>query len=539
MGFNLGAALSGAAEGASDTYFKLKEQQRRDAEMKQRQEMHDAWKREQLENEQLKALAGETYGRVDTPEAWKTAGGAMGPMPEGEQTALPADAAAAFPAQKLYARDQAAKDFQARAMGINPMKAMDYETKALQTQNLRQGIKKGEYELTALERSSRLDAAFESYMAETHQKLAGMRQEIQGTFDTDGMNGLVKKYGSDFKDATGNSVALVGNALVIKDSKGKVVGQPVTRPEDAVNALSNVIGKKAMESSLDGMLTKGLFRTSAEMMDYFTKRSTMRTQEATAAAATTNAQANMMTAGASVQNAATNAQLAVSHAALYNAQAAMSAAHADLFRQSIKTAENNQSAKEAMQPYLDQIAQVKDPLSDEGRKEVEKLTLQAVTAGAKHSADMVKMLNELKKPDRSQQVDPEIKKAAYKELSEIGTNPKDIAAVKAKWPEVFGMSETDKAVKAAEERRKNPQAIPAAPAAPVPATNVAPAPAAPTSTVPAAALPASAPAVTKSTAYGKTGYQIKGVIGVFSSPEEAQAAWVQKYAPKAPAGRFD
>jgi hypothetical protein len=41
--------------------------------------------------------------------------------------------------------------------------------------------------------------------------------------------------------------------------------------------------------------------------------------------------------------------------------------------------------------------------------------------------------------------------------------------------------------------------------------------------------------VTKSTAYGKTGYQIKGVIGVFSSPQEAQAAWAQKYAPKAPA----
>lgn len=533
MGFNFGAALGGAAEGASDTYFKIKEQQRRDAEMKQRQEIHDAWKREQAENEQLKALAGETYGRVDQPEAFRSAGGQMGPQLEGAQTALPANAAEAFPAQKLYGRDQAMKDFQARAMGINPMKAMDYETKALQTESSRQAIKKGSYELTKLERDARQDAAFESYMSETHQKLAGMRQEIQGTFDTDGMNGLVKKYGSDFKDATGNSVALVGNALVIKDSKGKVVGQPVTRPEDAVNALSNVIGQKAMQASLDGMVTKGLFRNSAELMDYFTKRSTMRTQETTAAAATSNAEANMISARAAAQNAGTQAQLAVSHAALYNAQAAMSSAHADLFKQSIKTAEGNTEAKAAMQPYLDKIAEIKDPLSDEGRREVEKLTLQAVTAGAKHSSDMVKLLGELKKPDKSQapEVDPEAKKAAYKELSEVGTDPKAIAAVKAKWSNVFGPTALDKAIADRAKQTAPAAPAPAAPApAAIPATNTAP-----TSTVPAAALPANAPAVTKSTAYGKTGYQIKGVVGVFGSPQEAQAAWAQKYAPKAPA----
>jgi len=157
MGFNLGAALSGAAEGASDTYFKLKKQKREDEEMQQRKEVHEAFKREQAENEQLKALAGETYGRVDQPESFRTAGGAMGPQLESAQTALPANAAEAFPAQKMYSRDQAMKDFQSRAMGINPTKAMEYETKGLQNQSARQNLKKGEYELTSLERSARLD----------------------------------------------------------------------------------------------------------------------------------------------------------------------------------------------------------------------------------------------------------------------------------------------------------------------------------------------------------------------------------------------
>lgn len=538
MAFNLGAFAGGLAEAGSDSFYKYKEQERRAAEMKQRQEIHDAWKKEQAENEQLKALAGETFGRVDQPAAFRTAGGEMGPQPEGAQPALPADAATAFPAQKMYSRDQALKDFQAKAMGINPMKAMEYETKSLQTEGLRQGIKKGVYELKNLERGAQFDTKFDEFNEETQKQAVKLRQDISQHVDQEGIKGAIKKYGTQYQQATGHTVSQMGNSVVIKDKDGKTLGS-FTDPTDIVNGLTDALGHKLMMSRADAMVTAGVFKNPGELQTYLKDRSTMRTQEATAAAATSNAQANMISARASAQNASTQAQLAVSHAALYNAQAAMSSAHADLFRQSIKTAENNTQAKEAMQPYLDKIAEIKDPLSDEGRREVEKLTLQAVTAGAKHSSDMVKLLGELKKPDKSHslEVDPEAKKAAYKELSEVGTDPKAIAAVKAKWSNVFGPTATDKAIAAAIAKRENPTAAAPAPATPAPAA-IPPTNAAPTSTVPAAALPANAPAVTKSTAYGKTGYQIKGVIGVFGSPEEAQAAWTQKYAPKAPAS-FD
>jgi hypothetical protein len=43
----------------------------------------------------------------------------------------------------------------------------------------------------------------------------------------------------------------------------------------------------------------------------------------------------------------------------------------------------------------------------------------------------------------------------------------------------------------------------------------------------------------KTVAYGKTGYKMPGMLGVFDTPEQAQAAWAQKNAPLAPAGRFD
>lgn len=529
MAFNLGAFAGGLAEAGSDSFYKYKEQERRDAEMKQRQEIHDAWKKEQAETEALKAAYGETLGRADTPEALRTAGGAMGLQPEGAQGALPAGAAAAFPAQKMYGRDQALQAYRNRVMGINPLKGAEILGKM-------QGLRKGELELESAERDAKFNQKFDAFNDQTHKMVFDLHHEIDDHIATNGLKGAVDKYAAAYKEATkGNTVALVGKEMVIKDKDGKVIGKS-SDPVQITNSLSEALEINLMTKRGNDMVKAGMFKNAHELQSFLKDRSTMQTQEATAAAATSNAQANMISARASAQNAGTQAQLAVSHAALYNAQAAMSNAHADLFKQSIKTAEGNTEAKAAMQPYLDKIADIKDPLSDEGRREVEKLTLQAVTAGAKHSSDMVKLLGELKKPDKSQapEVDPEAKKAAYKELSEVGTDPKAIAAVKAKWSNVFGPTALDKAIA---DRAK--QAAPAAPApaAPAPAA-IPPASTAPTSTVPAAALPANAPAVTKSTAYGKTGYQIKGVVGVFGSPQEAQAAWAQKYAPKAPAS-FD
>jgi hypothetical protein len=433
------------------------------------------------------------------------------------------------------------KDFTTRAMGINPTKAMDYETKALQNQGARQNLKKGEnelkkgeYELTSLERSARLDSAFESYMAETNKKLVGVRQDIQSTFDTDGINGLVKKYGSDFRDATGNSVALVGNALVIKDSKGKVIGQPVTRPEDAVNALSNVIGQKAMQASLDGMITKGLFRNSAELMSYFKDRNAMENQTSNAQSQRISALASQTSANASAQNAATQASIAPSTIAQNTAQAGMYNAHANVYNQTLEVAKTNKEARDAMQPFLDQIGALTDP-NGKDRAEFDRLSMKAIAAGATKSADIKGLLEASKRADKSTapEVDPEAKKAAYKELSEVGTDPKAIAAVKAKWSNVFGPTELDKAIAA-----KNKPPVAPAPAAastetPTAIPTAAAPPAAPVA--PATALPTNIPPVTSSTIQGPKKYQIKGVVGVFSSPQEAQAAWAQKYAPKAPA----
>lgn len=453
MGFNFGAFAGGLAKSGVDTYTRLSEEERRDAEAKRQVDIHKAFLRNEQENERLSALSNETFGRVGQTDT-----SALSPREQDNpsvpdlQTGLPQGFQA-----KPYTAEQAAAEFKTRAMGINPLKAADYQAKL-------QGVRRGELELLSIERAAKQDKAFDTHMEETHKSLANMRQDIQGTFDTDGMNGLVKKYGSDFKDATGNSVALMGNALVIKDSKGKVVGQPVTRPEDAINALSNVLGKRAMEASLEGMVTKGLFRNSAELMDYFTKRNNMETQTSNAQSSRISALASQTSANASAQNAATQASIAPSTIAQNQAQAAMYTAHAGVYAQTLEVAKSNKEAREAMQPYLDKIAEITDPGSAEGRKEFERLSMQAMAAGAKKSSDIKGLLDSMKKADKSQlpEIDPKLKEAAYKEYSEAGTDPKALAAVKAKYPGVFGPSALDKAIADKAKQSSAPAAAPAA-----------------------------------------------------------------------------
>ena len=527
MGFNFGAFAGGLAKSGVDTYTRLSEEERRDAEAKRQADIHKAFLRNEQENERLSALSNETFGRVGQTDT-----SALSPREQDNpsvpdlQTGLPQGFQA-----KPYTDEQAAAEFKTRAMGINPLKAAEYQTRL-------QGVRKGELELSSIERAAKQDKAFDAHMDETHKKLAGMRQDIQGTFDTDGMNGLVKKYGSDFKDVTGNSVALVGNALIVKDSKGKVIGEPITRPEDAVNALSNVLGKKAMESSLDAMVTKGLFRNSTEMMDYFTKRNTMEAQ-------TSNAQSSRITANAAAQNAATSASIAPSTIALHNAQAGMATAHAGLFNQSLELAKSNKEAREAMQPFLDQITQIKDPSSAEGKKAIEDLSMKAIAAGAAKSADIKGLLDSIKKQPKEPISNKDIIDFV-KEFGDAPSNEKDkktglpipIRQLPPAKQKAYAEDFFQKGLGTGEQGELRSDVKPA------PRTEAtAPAKTAiPTKTQPAAssaAIPAGAPAPIKTVAYGKTGYKMPGMFGVYDTPEQAQAAWAQKNAPMAPAGRFD
>jgi hypothetical protein len=147
-------------------------------------------------------------------------------------------------------------------------------------------------------------------------------------------------------------------------------------------------------------------------------------------------------------------------------------AHAAVYKNRVDLAKTNKEAGEAVKEALGKY----EALTEEekaGPKGQQVLT-EGALAAAKKSGDITGIMNALKKPDRAT-VTAEAEKAAYALYNEaVSTgDPKRIAAAKAAYPQVFGLSETDKAVKAAEERRKNQPATPAAAPTAAPATPTA------------------------------------------------------------------
>lgn len=139
---------------------------------------------------------------------------------------------------------------------------------------------------------------------------------------------------------------------------------------------------------------------------------------------------------------------------LYNAQAGLASAHAGVFNNMLEAAKTNKAAGEAMKPFLDEFAALseEDQLGQKGQA----VLLKGATAGASKSKDLAGVVSMLRKPDRAA-VSAEQEKAAYAAYNEA-TTPEQIKAVKAKYPDVFGMSALDKAIAA---RAKDNKAAPA------------------------------------------------------------------------------
>jgi hypothetical protein len=133
------------------------------------------------------------------------------------------------------------------------------------------------------------------------------------------------------------------------------------------------------------------------------------------------------------------------------ATAELSHAHAEVYKGLIETAKTNKLAGEAMQPFIKEFTDLtpEEQSGDKGQA----VLLKAATAGARVSKDLSSIVATLRKPDRSQ-VNPEESKAAYTDLSNAGTDPKEIQKVKDKWPNVFGPDALETAVKEGKAKEK-------------------------------------------------------------------------------------
>jgi hypothetical protein len=130
-----------------------------------------------------------------------------------------------------------------------------------------------------------------------------------------------------------------------------------------------------------------------------------------------------------------NAGLFEAQAGQARASANSSNAHAAVYKNMVKLANSNAAAGEVMKPYIEKFSKL-TPEQQAGT-EGQALLTEAAAAAAKKTGDITGILNALKKPDRAA-VTPEERTNAYQDLREAGSNPDAIAAVKEKWPNVFG-----------------------------------------------------------------------------------------------------
>jgi hypothetical protein len=320
MAFNLGAFASGVAQGGINTYKTLAEiesQKKRDelldlqmAELRNkieeerqiRQTGRDVFSQVGKEDvtgalsattgvgqQQASALTGQTAGAgldfesYDRDQMARTmrANAERQGVPMGEQMR---------PALPTYTREQAESDYANRVRAINYERGTAAEAAALGIQSAKQGLKKGGLEIKGLEREQQFNETFDATMKDWQKNQAfKISHDFDKTLVDEGVSGVLKKYGPEFKQATGNDVALVGNEIHVTN-KGKIVDR---FPTDQLQAkVEPMLAKKAMSGLMDTMVEKGLFRNPAEVLNFFKTQTELKNQGIQADAAMINALAN-------------------------------------------------------------------------------------------------------------------------------------------------------------------------------------------------------------------------------------------------------
>jgi hypothetical protein len=439
MGFNFGAFAGGLAKGGMDTYTAMKSIERQDEELKLRKQEVEfraeqaAREREAYaETQGLRTAAKETYGAVGKPQTF--VGGEMGPVPEGApQYSVDLAKQDVSP----YTEAQAGKDYLAKARAINPEKAAVAEATQLGLSTARRT---------------------EGY-AKRQETALGFNQNVLADLATN--NGdigavLNKHFIPLYNENKLPGVADGGTAKVVQNAVGggsSIVitgkdGKDSVMPAD-IKTLQMLTGKVQdlmMSSSSPENYWKG--------KEQAVKEGTLKAQQTSADAAASNAATSSRELEQKISAGLFGAQ-----AGLAKAQAGQATAHAALYNNMVTMAKEKTAAGEALKPFIEDFAKL-TPEEQQGSKGQQILT-EGALAAAKKSGDVTGLIAQLKKPDRSV-VSAEMEKSAMEEYRGA-TTPAQIAAVKLKYPGVFGPSALDTAIAA--RAKGNAAPVAAAPVA--------------------------------------------------------------------------
>jgi hypothetical protein len=409
QGFQMGGSMYDSAE-----RMKLaKEQQewaREEAEAKRAERKREA---------DIRTAGAETYGRVGQPLGLPTA-----PDVSPEGAAIPA------PKPEIYTQEQASKDYLNRLRGLDVTRAQQYEKSALELGEIKRGTRYADKQELALGFN---DSVIKDLTAANGDAATVIENRFIPLYNDDKLDG--------FKD--GGRAKLVPSAM--GDGKSILItykdGKQETLPADlkTLQQLSTYTQDKMMRSSTP----ENYWKSKTYDLDERKTAATEMSAKATAKSAET--QASELEQKIKSDLFGVEARLKGAQAGQASAMANQANAHADVYRNMVKLGNENREAGVAVKDALAKYEALSDA---EKATKGPQILIDGAVAAAKKTGDITGILNVLKKPDKSvaPEIDPKLKEAAYKEYSEAGTDPKALAAVKAKYPGVFGQSALDKAL---------------------------------------------------------------------------------------------
>lgn len=392
MALNLGAALGAAAKSGMDTYMSMEENARRREELAMRKQEADYQEELRQQERKLNEITGQTLGMGDTRVTGQDYTGVTG----GIDTAEPALKTEAYTPQQKMA------DFKQRALSAGiPLQ------KVTATASAQRAEKYAEREELALGFSQQV---MDDIKANPNDLGVVFNKHFKDQYNEGKLPGL-----GDGKTADVVPAATGGQSIVLKDAKGNVT-KTIPLTVDTIQAMTQKWAGAMMASSSPASWWKS-------------REEDLKSREV------------------KVKESLVPSEIAKNQALANQANA-----HASVYSNMLQTARDSKEAGKAMQPFLDEFAQM-TPEEQAGSKG-QAVLLKGATAGAQKSKDLAGIVTMLRKPDRAL-VSAKREESAYAEWQGATTEAQQ-RVVQAKYPDVplMAPSAFSKAVAADKQKQQ-------------------------------------------------------------------------------------
>jgi hypothetical protein len=269
--FAQGFQMGGEAYDSAERIKLAKSAEERAKSAEERAKEQFGWQREEQEGKKGLRQAALEYANTGDTVPVMSGQGATGGIDEGGFTMKQEPIT---PQQKMDRFRQ-----RALALGATPEAVQQYES--------------GNYQLANARRQFDFNSQYDALRNDWNKKFTGLHDDVMTTFSKDGINGVEKKFGTQFQEATGQPIKVMGDSIIVgsgKDAQKFPVAQ-------APALIENALKSHYTEGFANELASRGLFADPKDAIAYMQEQRKIgilqqnaNSQATTAAAATRNAE---------------------------------------------------------------------------------------------------------------------------------------------------------------------------------------------------------------------------------------------------------